>query len=200
MDLRILNIPREDGDIVHSKKVNNLEKREIAMFSSRVQCQNSNSNRIRVTMRQPMKTTHSAFLLALLLLLNACATAPQPDNYVEQIATTRLGDNRFLVDYRWGAANADTESVDLTLLRSAEIALQHGFPYFIVIDPGDSSLRVGAEDIATYGGRHYRVVSPGASNTIVCFKQKPRGFAYVALFVKASLRNKYGLDRVAEPV
>lgn len=147
-----------------------------------------------------MKTTHSVFLLALLLLLNACATAPLPDNYVEQITTTRLGDNRFLVDYRGGAANTDPESVDLTLLRSAEIALQHGFHYFLVIDPGDSSLRVGAEDIATYGGRHYRVISPGASNTIVCFKQEPRGFAYVALFVKASLRSKYGLDRVAEPV
>ena len=147
-----------------------------------------------------MKTTHSVFLPALLLLLNACATTPQPDNYVEQIATTRLGDNRFLVDYRGGAANADTESVDLTLLRSAEIALQYGFSYFIVIDSSDSPLQVGAEDSVTYDGHNYRLAIPGTSNTIVCFKQKPRGFAYVALFVKASLRNKYGLDQLAEPI
>ena len=104
-----------------------------------------------------MKTTQSAFLLALLLLLNACATTLRPDNYVERIATTRLDDNRFLVDYRGSSVNAGTESVDLTLLRSAEIALQHGFPYFIVIDSSDSPLRVGAEDTATYEGQHYRI-------------------------------------------
>jgi len=147
-----------------------------------------------------MKTTQIAFLLSLLLLLNACATTLQPDNYVERIATTRLGDNRFLVDYRGGGVNADTQTVDLTLLRSAEIALQHGFHYFIVIDSSDNPQQVGAEDAATYHGQRYRLASPGASNTIVCFKQKPRGFAYVALIVKASLRNKYDLDQAAEPI
>jgi hypothetical protein len=170
------------------------------MFRSRVQCHNSNSNRKYGTVKQPMKTTQSVFLLALLLLLNACAKAPQPDNYVERIATTSLGDNRFLIDYRGGAANADAQTVDLTLLRSAEIALQHGFHFFIVIDATASSLQVGAEDAATYDGQRYQLASPGASNTIVCFRQKPPGFAYVALFVKASLRNKYGLDQVAEPI
>jgi hypothetical protein len=147
-----------------------------------------------------MKTTKSLFLPALLLLLNACATPLQSDNYAERIATTRLDDNRFLVDYRGGASNTDTETVDLTLLRSAEIALQHGFNYFIIIAATDSSLQVGAEDAPSYDGQRYQLASPGASNNIVCFKQKPRGFAYVALFVKASLRNKYGLDQVADPV
>jgi len=147
-----------------------------------------------------MKTTQNAFLLSLLLLLNACATALQPDNYVERIDTTRLGDNRFLIDYRGSTASADTETVDLALLRSAEIALQHGFHYFIVIDSSDSSQQVGAQDAATYDGQRYQLASPGSSNTIICFKQKPSGFAYVALFVKASLRNKYGLDQIPEPV
>jgi len=96
-----------------------------------------------------MKTTQSAFLLALLLLLNACSTVLQPDNYVERVATTRLGDSRCLVDYRAGAVNAYTQAVDLTPLRSAEIALQHGFHYFIVIDSADGSLQVGAEYAAT---------------------------------------------------
>lgn len=170
------------------------------MSYRRVQCHNSNSNNSHATVRQPLKTTHSAFLLALLLLLTACATAPRPDNYAERIATTPLGVDRFQVDYRGRAANADTEIVDLALLRSAEIALQHGFSYFIVIDPSDNSLQVGAQDSASYDGQHYRLASPGTSNTIVCFKRKPPGFAYVALFVKASLRNKYGLDQVAEPI
>jgi len=119
------------------------------MFRKCIQCHDSNSNRIRVTIRQPMKTTQSAFLLALLLLLNACSTVLQPDNYVERVATTRLGDSRCLVDYRAGAVNAYTQAVDLTPLRSAEIALQHGFHYFIVIDSADGSLQVGAEYAAT---------------------------------------------------
>jgi len=153
-----------------------------------------------------MKTTRGALLLALLLLLAACATALQPDNYAERIVTTQLGANRFLVGYRGAARETDTAAIELTLLRSAEIALQHGFHYFIVVDPdypdasGDSTPQVGADDAAQYGGRRYRLADPGVRNTIVCFAQQPRGFAYVALFVKASLRSKYDLDRAAGPV
>jgi hypothetical protein len=139
------------------------------------------------------------------LLLTACATALQPDNYVAHITSTRLGSDRFLVAYRGAAGNSDRATIDLTLLRSAEITLQHGFHYFIVVDsadpdaPIDITPQVGADDATLYDGERYHLASPGASNTIVCFRQKPQGFAYVALFVKASLRSKYDLDRVAEP-
>jgi len=153
-----------------------------------------------------MKTIHRAIFITLLLLLNACAAALQPENYVERIETTRLDYNRFQVDYRGDAAQAATAGVDLALLRSAEVALRNGYHYFIVIDPADpvtagsNPLQQSVSNSTVYGGQRYRLADPGPSNTILCFKQKPEGFAYIALFVKASLRSKYGLDQPGEPI
>ena len=44
------------------------------------------------------------------------------------------------------------------------------------------------------GGQTYNVSKPRAINTIVCFKDKPEGFAYNADFIVKSLKEKYGLN------
>jgi hypothetical protein len=43
------------------------------------------------------------------------------------------------------------------------------------------------------GGQTYTVSKPRASNTIVCFEQKPEGFSYNAEMVLSSLKQKYGI-------
>ena len=43
------------------------------------------------------------------------------------------------------------------------------------------------------GQVHLQHANPGSTNTIVCFKHKPAGFAYVALFVKETLDLMRGL-------
>ena len=64
-----------------------------------------------------------------------------------------------------------------------------------------SELQTGAAaEFIVHNGIRYYHASPASSNTIVCFKRKPQGFAYVALFVKASLRAKYGLDQAAATI
>ena len=150
-------------------------------------------------------------LVLLLLLLGACAKPLQPDNYTEQISSTRLDQNTFQVSYPGSSNSADEKTTDLTLLRSAEVALAHGFNYFIIVNNGEpdtSSLKVSGQDEndlenighepTIYRGKRYLNVDPDARNKIVCFKEKPEGFAYVALFVKATLRSKYQLDQAAE--
>ena len=147
-----------------------------------------------------MNIFFAAAIVALTLLLGACARPLQPDNYSERLSSAWLGANRFSVDYRGNSRVGDDKIADLALLRSAEIALQNGFPYFIVIDTdtpatADDGIRQAGNDAVTVQhGQRYRLADPGASNTIVGFESKPQGFAYVALFVKASLRAKYGLD------
>ncbi len=140
-----------------------------------------------------MKVFYSVLLL---LLLNACAKPLQPDNYGDLISSTRVDQDTFQVSSPGSANSEDEKSVDLALLRSAEITLENGFNYFVIIES------VGQQDSAyeatSYGDDTYSHSDPGTTNTIVCFKQKPQGFAYVALFVKASLRAKYNLDQVAE--
>ena len=157
-----------------------------------------------------MNIFQTFLVFLLLLLLGGCARPLQPDNplqannYGERISPTWLDASRFTVAYP--SKTADQKIVDLTLLRSAEITLQNGFNYFIVVNTEDSiaissdpQTGAAAEFIVHNGIRYYHT-SPAYSNTIVCFKRKPQGFAYVALFVKASLRAKYGLDQPAATI
>ena len=83
-----------------------------------------------------MNIFQSFLVFLLLLLLGGCAKPLHPDNYVERISPTWLDANRFIVAYP--SKSADQKIVDLTLLRSAEIALQNGFNYFIVVNSEDS--------------------------------------------------------------
>ena len=76
------------------------------------------------------------------------------------------------------------------------MALENGFNYFVIVN--SDGQENSAYEATTYGDESYTHSDPGATNTIVCFKEKPQGFSYVALFVKASLRAKYNLDQVAE--
>jgi hypothetical protein len=151
-----------------------------------------------------MNIFQSFLVFLLLLLLGGCAKPLQPDNYVERISPTWLDANRFIVAYP--RKSMDEKVVDLTLLRSAEIALQNGFNYFIVVNTDDSiatsadALTGAATEFIVHNGIRYYHTSPASSNTIVGFKRKPQGFAYVALFVKASLRAKYGLDQPAASI
>jgi hypothetical protein len=140
-----------------------------------------------------MKVFYSVLLL---LLLNACAKPLQPDNYGDLISSTQVDQDTFQVSSPGSANSEDEKSVDLSLLRSAEVALKNGFNYFVIVK--SDGLENSAYEATTYGGESYAHSDPGTTNTIVCFKEKPQGFAYVALFVKASLRAKYNLDQVAE--
>jgi hypothetical protein len=155
-----------------------------------------------------MNISRLILLCLLILLIGGCAQPLQPDNSSEQISPTWLDAYRFQV----GVPRESTEQqvVDMVLLRSAEIALQNGFNYFIVVyndvynddsvatSSGASS--AAATEFTVLNGKRYQHTSPASANTIVCFKRKPQGFAYVALFVKASLRAKYDLDQQAAPI
>jgi hypothetical protein len=150
-----------------------------------------------------MNIFQPTLLLVFILLLGGCAKPLQPDNYAERMSSTWLDSNRFIVAYP--RQSTEQQVVDLALLHSAEIALQNGFHYFVIVRSDDSgstsadAVPAAEADFIVYDGIRYQHASPAYSNTIICFKRKPPGFSYVALFVKASLRAKYGLDRQAAP-
>ena len=199
------------GDILHTKSINNFAKPAVPVCSQVQQCQNPGyayqghkSSEI-----PAMKIIQSVLLL---LLLNACAKPLQPENYAERISTTRLEQNSFLVAYRGSAVTGADKVVDLTLLKSAETTLENGFNYFVIVKtsesastgtytPPDSSvgqvdnyLQDSGYEATVVGDKTYLHADPGAINTIVCFREKPQGFSYIALFLKASLRDKYKLN------
>ena len=146
-----------------------------------------------------MNTLQPVIIFLVIALLGACAKPLQPNNYETRISSTRLGTDSFIVSYSHQAT--DQQVVDLALLRSAEISLQNGFSYFIIVETDESAASYavaesdGATEFTLHNGLRLQHSEPGATNTIVCFQRKPPGFAYVALLVKASLRAKYGLDQ-----
>ena len=198
-------------DILHSKNINNFVKPAIPVCRQVRQCQNPG---YAYQGRQPSETPTMKIILSvlLLLLLNACAKPLQPENYAERISTTRLDQDSFLVAYRGSAVARADKIVDLTLLKSAETALENGFNYFVIVKTSesvstgaytaadssvgqvDNYLQDSGYEATIVGDKTYLHADPGAVNTIVCFREKPRGFSYIALFLKASLRDKYQLN------
>ena len=81
------------------------------------------------------------FVICLPIFLVSCATGYQPLNdssgyWDEQIEPTA---NRFTIGYdgnKWHSdpVNRKEKIKDLTLLRSAEVALKNGFEYFVISD------------------------------------------------------------------
>jgi hypothetical protein len=152
----------------------------------------------------------------LLLFLNACAKPLQPDNYAERISSARLDHNSFIISYQGSTVTDGDRVVDLTLLKSAETTLQNGYNFFVIVATGesvktaaynspensngqiDNYLQDVGYEPTVVGANTYHHADPGAINTIVCFKERPQGFAYAALFLKATLRHKYRLDRVSK--
>jgi len=152
-------------------------------------------------------------ILLLLLLAGGCAKSLQPDNYADRIATTILDVNTFLVSYPGSTTGETDRIVDLTLLKSADTALAYGFNYFIIVktrepvasdkasdsvaDQVDSYLRDNDYAATVAGGVTYLHATPGVTNTIVCFTEKPQGFSYIALILKATLRGKYNMNQLS---
>ncbi|HQL41364.1 MAG TPA: hypothetical protein PLO93_03625, partial [Candidatus Omnitrophota bacterium] len=112
---------------------------------------------------------------------------------------------------------------DFALLRCAELSLENGYKYFIIIDEkletqttstttpvtANTYGRVnmygnqGSYSGTTYysGGETYTFHKPSASNTIKCFKDKPQDsnmMVYDAEQIKQNIRKQYKLDEEAK--
>jgi hypothetical protein len=156
-------------------------------------------------------------IVALSVLLGACATAYKPKGFTGGFSETQLDRNVFRVSFRGNGYTRPERAEDFALLRSAELVLKNGFTHFIIID-GRSSTEYGAyttptqsyttgsvtsfgntaygsATTTTYGGQTFLIRRPSATNTIVCFQGKPDipGLVYDAQFVFYSLAQKYGI-------
>ena len=164
------------------------------------------------------------FLLsAFVLFITGCATTYQPNSFTGGFSETRLGENVFRVTFQGNGYTGKNKVADFTLLRSAELALEHGFRYFIIAKSGkgdyfsayttpttshttgsaykSGSSVYGNATTNTYGGQTYIISAPSANNTIVLYKEKPKinGLVYDASFLKKSIKQKYGLDKPPTP-
>ena len=150
------------------------------------------------------------------LILQGCATSYQKTGLSGGHTETQLDQNVFNVTFQGNGYTSREKVADFTLLRSAELTLEHGFQYFTIIDANSytsnstyttpttshttgsayvaGNYAYGSATTTTTGGQTYKISKPSSSNTIVCFKEKPSAvFTYNAHFIYKSIRQKYGI-------
>ena len=174
------------------------------------------ANRSNLALRRdaPMRLT----MLLVLSVLCACATGYQSRGLSGGHSETQLDENVFEVSFHGNGYTSRERAADFTLLRSADVAREHGYGFFIIVEKGDrtsygsytspsqsyttgtassyGNTAYGSSSTTTYGGHAYLIRKPGLANTIVCFKDKPegQGLVYNAEFISRSLRSKYGMQ------
>ncbi len=73
-------------------------------------------------------------ILFAILFLGGCATAYQPKGMTGGFSSTQLDTNVFTVTFKGNGFTDREKSNDYALLRCAEIALENGYDYFVIID------------------------------------------------------------------
>jgi len=158
------------------------------------------------------------FLIAITVFLAGCATTYQKKGFTGGFSETQLGENVFRVSFKGNAYTSRERASDFNLLRSAEVALENGHNFFIIVDSEQYSktgayttpttshttgsayaygnYAHGSATTKTTGGKMYFFSKPRTTNTIICFKDKPEsgGLVYDAAFIIKSIKTKYKIQ------
>lgn len=151
-------------------------------------------------------------------LLAGCATSYQDQSWTGGFTETQLDENVWQVNFNGNGYTSLERVRDFALLRSAEIALTNGYPYFAVMDENASERNSSFTTQSTtnaYGscmggmcsgyatttpGQTYNVKKHGNSRVVVMLNEKPeQGFVYNARMVFDSMVGKYGLQEDVNP-
>lgn len=156
-------------------------------------------------------------LTIIFVLLAGCATAYKQEGFTGGFSETQLGENIFQVSFKGNAYTSRERASDFSLLRSAELAMENGYKYFIIVESekytktgayttpttsyttgsayATGNYAYGSATTTTSGGHTYVYSKPRSTNTIVCFKEKPNvdGLIYDAAFITQSIKKKYGI-------
>jgi len=176
--------------------------------------------------RGPWPSLHGAcartLAIALILVFGACATPYAPAKKGRGYSDFQIATNEFQVGFKANGSTSAQQAQDFALLRAAELSLQHGYPYFAVVDITNTSSAKpyvarqryistnpfgggmeppvpgyysSFEPVYLFDVEEPRVYfQPGTSLRIQCFPVKPtKPFTYEAASLQQSLRQKHKL-------
>ena len=84
-----------------------------------------------------------------------------------------LAKDNYIVNFRGNEATSSEKTRDLALLRAAEIAIDNGYPYFVVLNGGTreksytSQIAPGNIQTNVYGGYGYNVANTTYNNPVM---------------------------------
>ncbi len=127
------------------------------------------------------------FIIAvtIVLFIQGCATSYQPLDFGGGYREVQLDENVFKVSFRGNDSTHQERATDFTLLRSAELTLENGFKYFVIVDEKTATRTSWDTTSDGFGGLTTTAISkPSVANTIVLYKEKPDSvFSYNAEFL-----------------
>ena len=131
----------------------------------------------------------------LLYGLSACSTGYQQEGFFGGFTDTQLAENVFTVSFSGNAYTAPQQAGDFVMLRAAELAVSHGYQYFVINDEGDTSTKgfIGSYGGGSIGGGE--LYYPRQSMRISCFRTKgnDRQTYFDAVFLQRSIKTKYDI-------
>ena len=83
-------------------------------------------------LQKKMKTTTALILVA--LLLHGCATPYQQTGLTGGFSETQLDENVWTVTFKGNGYTSRERATDFNLLRCAEICLENGYRYFMIVE------------------------------------------------------------------
>ena len=162
-----------------------------------------------------MRNTKIIIVALSLLLFTGCATTYQSHSFTGGYSETQLDYNVFKVQFSGNGYTGRQRTSDFCLLRCAELCKMSGYNYFVIVSGQEYTSHssytaptrttttgranvvgntvYGSSSSTTTGGQTYNFAKPSNSNTIVCFTEKPEGFAYNADFLYNSISKQYNI-------
>ncbi len=155
-------------------------------------------------------------LLALLSLVQGCATQYYAYTGNSGYYEKPLSKDMFEVSFKGNENTSKERTKNFALLRSAELALENGYNYFVLLDQKTKVVNKthyvpktyrtitypsGSTRTISEGGYSYIVKEPVATNIIVGFKEKPVNTAsYDAKLVVKDLKKEYDKNTFKYPL
>ena len=132
-----------------------------------------------------------AALIPVVLFITACGTTPyrraaSPDD--EGYSDTQVQSDIFRVKFKGAHDMPKERAYDFVLLRAAEIAREHNFSFFAIMNPAVAGSYYNLSQVYDF---FYEVNKP---LMIRCFTTRPEGNeALDAALLEKSLKEKYGI-------
>lgn len=135
-------------------------------------------------------------LTGLFLILGGCTTHYGPESWQGGYTDVQVNTDSFIVGFK---GRKPLHTKEMALLRSAEVALEHGFQYFVVAQTDDlSTVRLHTYTINSmslslpgtwgYDTRIHTTKHPHYVYTIICFVGKPATPSYSARMIVDNMR------------
>jgi len=159
----------------------------------------------------------------LTITFSGCASPYGPLGPMGGYTDTKIQEGLYKIEFKGNGYTSDSKASEFVLLRAAELALQNGYKFFVIIDernsakisafstPGTSQTIGNAQVIGgptyytgTYSGttyynpgQTYIITRPIDGITIQCFVGRPiniNALVYDAQQVARNIRSKYGMS------